>query len=193
MPAYRLLVTGASGAGTTTLGRVLAARWHVPHADLDDYFWVPTDPPFAEKRPEGERLRLMREVFLPRASWVLSGSLMGWGDSLIPMFDGVVLLTIDPEVRMRRLTSREHVLQGEAVGPGGANEEAYRAFLDWAQGYDDPEFSGRNRAKHEQWLTAQPHPVLRLDSETPVEELADRVVEWLAAVPARAGGDRLPG
>ena len=86
----RLLVTGASGTGTTTLGRALADRWSVPHADADDYFWVPTSPPYTEKRPEVERLRLMDEIFLPRSSWVLSGSVMDWGDSVLDVCDGVV-------------------------------------------------------------------------------------------------------
>ena len=60
---------GASGAGTTTLGRSLADHWSVPHADADDYFWVPTVPPYVEKRPEADRVTLMRSVFLPREAW----------------------------------------------------------------------------------------------------------------------------
>ena len=42
MRRCRLHVMGASGAGTTTLARTLADHWAVPHADSDDYFWVPT-------------------------------------------------------------------------------------------------------------------------------------------------------
>jgi adenylate kinase family enzyme len=49
--ACRLLITGASGCGTTTLGRAVADRWGVPHADVDDYFWRPTSPPFVQKAP----------------------------------------------------------------------------------------------------------------------------------------------
>jgi predicted ATPase len=30
-----MLVTGASGAGTTTLGRALAQHWEVPHVDVE--------------------------------------------------------------------------------------------------------------------------------------------------------------
>lgn len=49
----------------------------MPHADADDYFWVPSTPPYLEKRPEDERLELMRTVFAPREVWVLSGSMLG--------------------------------------------------------------------------------------------------------------------
>jgi adenylate kinase family enzyme len=82
MNPCRVLVLGATASGTTTLARALANRWSVPHADTDDYFWVPTDPPYTEKRPEEQRLRLMQEMFLPRSAWVLSGSVMGWGEPL---------------------------------------------------------------------------------------------------------------
>ena len=45
----------------------------------------------------------MREVFLDRADWVLSGSLEGWGDSIIPLFDLVVFISAPNEVRLQRL------------------------------------------------------------------------------------------
>src|SRR4051812_29741968 len=98
---------GASGSGTTTLARALANHWAVPHADADDYFWVPTDPPFVEKRPESDRLSLMRNVFVPREAWVLSGSMVGWGEAVTDECDAIVFLTLDPEVRLRRLEERE--------------------------------------------------------------------------------------
>ena len=83
MRRCRLHVTGASGSGTTTLARALADTWAVPHADADDYFWLPTDPPYVDKRPEVDRLALMEQVFLPREGWVLSGSMLGWGDDVV--------------------------------------------------------------------------------------------------------------
>jgi adenylate kinase family enzyme len=92
MHTCRLHITGASGAGVTTLGRALADALAIPHHDTDDYFWQPTHPPYRDKRPVPDRLRLMRELFLARSEWVLSGSLDGWGDPLIPAFDLVVFI-----------------------------------------------------------------------------------------------------
>jgi len=56
---------GASGSGVTSLGRALADALAIPHHDTDDYFWLPTTPPYRNMREIAERLRLMREVFLP--------------------------------------------------------------------------------------------------------------------------------
>ena len=176
MRRCRLHVMGASGAGTTTLARALADFWSVPHADADDYFWVPTDPPFKEKRPEADRLALMQSVFLPREAWVLSGSMLGWGESVVGMCDALVFLTLDPTERLRRLTARESIRQH------GRDRDvaAWEAFLEWARGYDDPDFRGRSRVAHEAWLESLRQPVLRLSSAMTREELRDAVLEWEA-------------
>ena len=165
---------GASGSGTTTLGRALADYWSVPHADADDYFWLPTVPPYREKRQENARLALMHDVFVPRESWVLSGSVAGWGESVVAECDAVVFLTLDPDERLRRLEEREvHRRDGQEH-----DHAAWSEFLDWARGYDDPAFSGRSLAAHEEWLAGVGQPVLRLDSQVPVTELRDAVLAW---------------
>ncbi|MGH6641377.1 MAG: hypothetical protein ACRED3_01645, partial [Bradyrhizobium sp.] len=92
MKSCRIHITGASGSGVTSLGRALADSLAMPHHDTDDYFWRPTIPPYRETREADERLKLMRKIFLPRADWMLSGSLNGWGNPLIPDFDLVVFL-----------------------------------------------------------------------------------------------------
>ncbi|HWU46806.1 MAG TPA: hypothetical protein VN133_08630 [Humibacter sp.] len=165
---------GASGSGTTTLGRALADYWSVPHADADDYFWMPTNPPFIEKRPEDERVALMREVFAPREAWVLSGSMVGWGESIVSECDAVIFLTLDSEERLRRLETREtHRRAGD-----GFDEIAWSDFMAWAGGYDDREFAGRSRLAHEVWLSQLDRPVLVLDSRRSVIDLRDDVLRW---------------
>jgi adenylate kinase family enzyme len=42
----RIHVMGASGSGVTTLGRALADALAFPHYGTDDYFWLPTTPPY---------------------------------------------------------------------------------------------------------------------------------------------------
>ena len=165
---------GASGAGTTTLARAMADHWAVPHADADDFYWVPSNPPYVEKRPEAARVALMEELFLPREAWVLSGSMLGWGDDVVARCDAVVFLTLDPAERLRRLEARERTRRiGQAV-----DEAPWAAFLEWARGYDDPAFDGRSRIAHERWLAGLDCPVLRLDSEAPPGVLRDEVLAW---------------
>lgn len=174
MKRSRVHVLGASGSGTTTLARALADLWAVPHADADDYFWLPSKPPYVEKRPEDERVALMRALFVPREAWVLSGSMLGWGEAVVAECDAVIFLSLDPVERLRRLEEREARRRAGAAYDGVAWQE----FLDWAKGYDDPAFSGRSRTSHEAWLADVGKPVLRLDSATSVDKLLETVVAW---------------
>lgn len=167
----RLFIMGASGSGTTTLGRAIADQWAVPHADADDYFWQPTSPPYRDTRAPAERISLMGEVFLPRSAWVLSGSIMGWGEDLMEKFDAVIFLTLDPQSRLSRLRARERVRLRELAKTGDVDTAAHEEFMSWAEGYDDPNFAGRNRDRHEQWLSMLSCPILRLDSSLPVADL----------------------
>jgi adenylate kinase family enzyme len=76
-------IFGASGSGTSSLARGLATRLSTQCFDTDDFFWEPGDPPFTVVRPVAARLDLMQQVFLPRRDWILSGSLMKWGDPVV--------------------------------------------------------------------------------------------------------------
>jgi hypothetical protein len=164
----------------STLGAALAARLDCPQFDVDDFYWAPTDPPFVEKRPVAERLALLGER-LDGDRWILSGSLVGWGDPLMPLFDLVAFVYTPSEVRMARLNARETTRYGEAIEPGGAMHEASQAFLAWAARYDDPHFEGRSLAVHNRWLAQQPAPVVRLDGLMPTAEQVEIVL-------ARLGG-----
>jgi len=175
----RIHILGASGSGTSTLARVLATRLASQAFDADDFFWHPTDPPFRTKRPREERLALMQALFLPRSDWVLAGSIAGWGDPVIPRLTHVVYLSLAPEARVIRLRRRERKRLGRAIRPGGAQEQAHRAFLEYAMSYDSPDFAGRNRREHELWMADLACPVIRLDAAPPPETLADQVIEAL--------------
>lgn len=181
MTACRLHILGASGTGTSTLGRAMAGHWSVPFHDTDDYFWRPTEPPYTEARPKAERLALMAQMFLPRRAWVLSGSMISWSETVEPLFDLVVFLSLDPEVRLERLRRREANRYGaKAIAQGGACNTGFVAFMDWAAAYDTPDFVGRSLTRHQAWLAMRACPVLKLDAALPTAEL---VAQITAATP----------
>lgn len=167
---------GASGSGATSLGRALAGALELPHHDADDYLWLPTAPPYRTLREVEDRLRLMREMFLARADWVLSGGITGWGDEIIPRFDLVIFLTTPHDLRMQRLRAREAVRFGaDVVAPGGWRNEETEAFIEWASHYEDGTRAGRSLARHQAWIERLPCPVLRLDGSRPLSELVAEV------------------
>jgi adenylate kinase family enzyme len=186
MKSCRIHITGGSGAGVTSLGRALADALAMPHHDTDDYFWLPTASPYTRKREISDRIRLMREMFLDRLDWVLSGSINDWGDPIVPFFDIVLFLRVPTEIRLRRLRDREARRFGDdAVSFGGWRYRDTEDFIEWASHYDDGSREGRNLAQHEAWLSTLPCRVLRLDGTRPLPEL---VTEICAAIGRRAPG-----
>ena len=177
---HRLHIFGASGTGTSTLGRILAARLGSQHFDTDDYYWVPTDPPFRVKRAPEDRRALMQQVFLPRASWVLSGAMESWAEDIPSRFTAAIFLTLPPKMRRARLEARERLRHGKAAAPGGAAHREIRGFLAWADGYEAGRRPGRSLARHEAWAATLPCPLLRFAALQPPEALADRVIDALA-------------
>jgi hypothetical protein len=88
----------------------------------------------------------------------------------------------EENIRMERLLAREKERYGDRIMPGGDMHEIHVAFHQWASRYDDPTFSGRNRARHEAWLSGQMIPVIRLDGTHEVDNLAMTVTEALTKV-----------
>ena len=171
---------GASGSGTTTLGRALADALHYAHLDTDDYFWLPTDPAFTTKRPIPERLAMMNaDIDAAEKGAVISGSLTGWGDPLIPRFTLAVRVTTATELRLERLRQREYARFGERIREGGDMHAEHEAFIAWAAQYDTGDATMRSKACHDAWQEAIPCPVVTVDGASPLEENVDRVLTAL--------------
>ncbi len=175
----RIHITGASGCGVSTLGRRLADRLASQAFDTDDFFWIPSDPPFQDKRPVEDRVQLMKDLFLARSDWILSGSLMAWGEPVMRRVTHVIFLSMPGAPRLARLRARERKRYGPRIAQGGDRAQAFKGFLDWAAGYDDPAFAGRSRVRHEAWLADLSLPVIRLDATQSPENLVQAVVDAL--------------
>ena len=100
-------IYGASGSGTSTLCRIISEELGYKFMDTDDYFWLPTNPRYTTKRSKEERLALMKKDISDNDNVVISGSLVDWGDELIPLFTLAIRLVTDTEIRTTRLKERE--------------------------------------------------------------------------------------
>jgi adenylate kinase family enzyme len=173
----RIHVLGASGSGTSTLGRALAVALGAPFFDADDFYWVKTDPPYRTARPRDERRAALAAAVDGLPSWILSGSMMGWGDVVIPAIDLAVYLSVPADLRLARLRAREQAHFGARLAPGGDMHEDHAAFMDWAARYEDGGLDVRSRASHARWLELLTCPVLRVDGDVTTDERVQRVRE----------------
>jgi adenylate kinase family enzyme len=157
----RIHITGASGTGTTTLGRALAARFGVPHFDSDNYYWIPTVPPYQIKRDPAIRDAHLSADLASFDDWIWSGSALSW--AVEPAITLVVFLTVPRELRIERLRAREQ------LEPSISAAEL-EAFLAWAASYEHGSMTGRTLQRHEAWLATLTVPVLRIDGDQSTEE-----------------------
>jgi adenylate kinase family enzyme len=181
MGEHRIHILGGSGSGTTTLGRNLAQALDCLHADTDSFFWLPSDPPFQNIRPEAERVALLAGALEGAAAWVLSGSATRWGDFLIPRFTCVVWIKLPAEERLRRLAARERQRNGARIEPGGDRHASYLEFVAWAAEYDSERLDMRTHARHERWVQGLMCPLLRLDGLLTPKEQVRTVLETIGA------------
>ena len=177
-----IIIFGASGSGTTTLGKELALYHGFTHFDLDDYFWRwDTEIPFTIACPREERIkRLVDDI--ANHKFVMSGSICGWDEPFIPLFELAVFVTAPPEIRVKRLAERELARFGERVREGGDMYDEHQHFLSWASKYDTMEPPERCLKLHEQWAETLLCPVLRVDGTTPVSENIAKIIDFYNSI-----------
>ena len=163
-------IYGASGAGTTTLGKAISLQYGYTHMDTDDYFWQPTNPPFIAKRELSERIALMKKELEANEKVVISGSLCGWGDVFIPNSNLAIRIVTPMEIRINRLEAREYGRFGNRIRESGDMHEDHLSFIKWAKEYDNGDETMRSKAMHDKWSMLLQCEQVILDGSKPVEE-----------------------
>lgn len=176
-------ILGPSGSGATTLGQALSKELGYTLFDSDDYYWIPTNPPYQVSREKEERQKLLMDDISKCDGWIISGSFCGWGDIFIPMFDLVIYLFIPKELRLKRLIQREIEYFGhEAILPGGMMYENFSTFMSWATKYEEGGMDMKSRILHEEWLKKILCPIIRLEEDMPVYDRVKCVVEKIKEI-----------
>ncbi|PVH80433.1 hypothetical protein DL98DRAFT_515513 [Cadophora sp. DSE1049] len=183
----RIHILGASGSGVSTLGSNLSSTLSIPVFDVDDYYWLPTNPPFTTKRPIPDRIALIKPLLASaqegHGGWVLAGSMGTWGGELMEDVEHVIFVDTPTEVRMARLGEREYRRHGERIREGGDMYEESTAFLVWAERYEDPTLDeGRSRRMHEDWLKQVKVPISRLQGDKEESVLIKAALEGLGRI-----------
>ncbi len=144
-------IYGASGSGTSTLGKKICDELGYKFMDTDDYFWLPTNLKYTTKRSKEERIILMKKDIDENDNVVISGSLVDWGDELIPLFTFAIRLVTDTDVRIERIRIREKMKFGDRIECGGDMYQQHMDFVEWARKYDTGSVNMRSKAKHDEW------------------------------------------
>lgn len=172
-------IYGASGSGTSTIGRYICSKLGYFFMDSDDYFWEPTEPPYTMKRNVTDRITLMRKDIEKYNKIVLSGSLVDWGDELIPLFTLAIRLQTDTAIRIERLKRREREHFGDRIDIGGDMYENHQEFIEWAAAYDTGGLDMRSKLRHDEWQKQLKCKIILLDGSQPVEKNFEIIQRYL--------------
>ncbi len=98
----RIQLIGGSGAGKTTLGRLLAARLNLPLVDLDDLYW---EPGWREVGHEELARRVAAHLLAP--GWVIAGNYQATTEVLVwPLLTHLIVLDLPYPLLLRRTAWR---------------------------------------------------------------------------------------
>ncbi len=172
-------IFGASGSGTTTFGKKICEELGYILMDADNYFWIPTEPPFTHKRPKKERIELMKNDINKSENVVISGSLTDWGDELIPYFTLAIRIEMKQSIRIERLVNREKERYGSRIELGGDMYQQHIDFVEWAKSYDNGGMDIRSKAMHDELQKSFSCEILYLDGEHKLEDNFKKVLKIL--------------
>lgn len=172
----KILIFGASGSGTTTLGKEIEKRTDFVHLDADDYYWKPTENPYTEKVPLDERNEKIKIDFLKNKNVIISGSMVSWGKEWEKSFDLAIFIHLDNQIRIERLKKREFDRYGEKLETEKERQLNYMAFIHWANQYENPDFKGRSLVVHNEWIKKLDCRVLRVSGEMELNDKVDKTI-----------------
>lgn len=171
-----ILILGASGAGKTTLGKLVAQRLGFGFIDIDDYIWRwDTAVPYTVMNTKDDKIRLLNDAVSGMERFVMAGSMNSFHEYFDSLFELAVHLNADKELRLSRLHEREFGKFGARILAGGDMYELHRQFLKEAAGYDY-DLIGATMHTHRIWMDCLKCPILRLDGGDSPEMNADTVI-----------------
>jgi adenylate kinase family enzyme len=163
----RIHLIGASGSGTSSIGKAVCNQIGYKHFDSDNYLWLPSEEPYTIIRPSEEYIGLMGNDLTNNEKWILSGHVsFGLGDVYLPLYELVAFIYVPADIRLERLKKREYERYGNEILPGGSRYEKASEFFEYAAGYDTVTTHGRNLHKHEAWLASVKCPVIKIINDS---------------------------
>jgi len=166
---------GPSGSGKTTLGRVVAERLGFPYFDIDDFIWrTDTEEPYTRMYTRAEKIDRLMEAISHNPKFVIAGSMSSFHAEFDPLFEMIVFLTADKDIRIARVQNRAIQRFGARVLEGGDMYLNHMRMIEKISRYDSdgsPSFAEQNA-----WFESLDCIKLRLDGGNDIETNAARVI-----------------
>lgn len=173
---HKIIICGGNGAGKSTLGRALADKTGWIFRDIEDYYFLKTDPdyPYAVQRTEEEVVSLLYEDLKRNDNLIFASVRGNHSERTAAMFTCAVFESVPKEIRMKRVRQRAFDKFGDRVSEGGDLYEREKAFYDIIEKRTDKTITD--------WLETMDIPVIRVDGTKAVEENVEVILRELAQI-----------
>ena len=105
--ATGIMIMGSSGAGKTTLGKMVAEKLGYTFVDIDECIWRQDTPiPFTEMYTKAEKISRVQAAIADCEYFVMAGSMNSFHEYFDPFFHLVVHLHADAQLRVERVHER---------------------------------------------------------------------------------------
>lgn len=177
-------ITGASGSGKTFLGKKLSEVLNYNFVDTDDILWVWDEDvqPYTIAVSDEESCKILKQILLKKNSTIVSGMFYPWSESLIPMFDLLIIIETNKEIRKKRIIEREFEMYGNRFKKGGDMYEQFNQFLDWAMSYDTSDDKLGSKRETDNWAKKFDCKVLYIDGSKPIGEKIKIILERIKEI-----------
>ena len=177
-------ITGASGSGKTFLGKKLSEVLNYNFVDTDDILWVWDEDvqPYTIAVSDEESCKILKQILLKNNSTIVSGMFYPWSESLIPMFDLLIIIETNKEIRKKRIIEREFEMYGNRFKKGGDMYKQFNQFLDWAMSYDTSDDKLGSKRETDNWAKKFDCKVLYIDGSKPIGEKIKIILERIKEI-----------
>ena len=175
--ATGIMIMGSSGAGKTTLGKLVATELGFTFLDIDEYIWrKDTQIPFSAMYPRSEKISRLMAPLSQCEHFVMAGSMNSFHEHFDPFFELVVHLHADAQIRTRRVHERELECFGNRILEGGDMYIEHQNFLNDIAGYESGT-GGCTLQQHELWLKSLKCKVIKLDGANTLQDNMQKIIE----------------
>lgn len=175
--ATGIMITGAPGAGKTTLGELLAKELGYAFLDIDEYIWrKDTEIPFSQMYSKNEKISRLMGAVSACDHFVMAGSMDSFHEHFDPFFKLVVHLQTDTNIREMRVRQREFERFGNRILEDGDMYDKHERFINELAGYDIG-MGGCTLQQHELWLKSLLCKVIQLNGSDDLDSNVKRIIE----------------
>ena len=180
--ATGIMIIGPSGSGKTTLGKLVADELGYPYFDVDDYIWrKDTEEPYTVMYSREEKIEGLKTAVSPYEHFVMAGSMSSFHYAFDNMFEMMVLLYVEPDIRVKRVHDRAIERFGNRVLEGGDMYENHMKFLEYNRKYESD--GSPNLKEQKEWMNSLSCIKMELDGTRNLDLNVKTVVEkWLEEV-----------